>query len=759
MASYKRRQSSDYNQSVPETEFIPEAHAYQEKHFQPTLNQPVSDIHAETEYGSTVTPDNVESRADKSPRSTVVEKSDQPGEFDLASGQVEQNVQGNSDPGTQYSTPDVSSGVSSDPGGFTAYGGSAAAAGSTTATTVVATSTVATVSSVAITTVGAAVIAATLILPLVIGVPSAIIFDEVSVTDTTVYYSIYFEDYEEDMELTVSLHNNFTDRSHTVESESISVLEENLKPGMDYKITVYGSMGTVLDEITVTTSEDSPEPVPPEPQPTFTVDAAEFSTTDALIHLSATLDDPDSRYSDFSMVFYDMKDNVRTEVERVSVTDFSSEVTMAVGLASNTSVNGILAVECMDGTESVVLYEGELTAYGNPYIGFRTPPRIVDGTITVDCIIVDTASIRSNYHAMVYVADARNTDDQVTMDGELVGGVFTATGIPEYTFHSGFIKVSWDEEGGRGDVIVYEYNTMTVGAATMTNSPVSYQGTTYEVQFTVDLTLNDDFNVLTDSSGNWLSTVEPTLTSMGNNQSSLPNTFYEVRRTGDDTYVAVFLAENWNEAKMYRLYSLLDVESMESKVYTFVTEGYGSYTTRDSSGNVNAFITFFGNENANADSATAFASDGTEVPCVPSKDTSTTWNVKLVLTNADPYAEYTICLYDYSGKPVFRQEGVTFEYPRLISATYVLSTSQASSDQVAIATAVFEYPVTPIYLPTGQSEIISSETPETVGDRLTLTFTVNKDRPILTGEQYFRFAVADTTSSDYYWTAVFTPST
>ena len=55
------------------------------------------------------------------------------------------------------------------------------------------------------------------------------------------------------MDLTVCLHNNFTNRTHAVESESISVMEEGLKPGMEYKITVYGSMSAVLDEITVTT--------------------------------------------------------------------------------------------------------------------------------------------------------------------------------------------------------------------------------------------------------------------------------------------------------------------------------------------------------------------------------------------------------------------------------------------------------------------------------------------------------------------------
>ena len=283
MASYKRRQSSDYNQSVPETEFVPENHAYQEKHFQPTLNQPVPEGHAETEYGSTVTPDKVESKAERNPRSTVTESSDQPGEDDLSNEQFNQNLQGTSDPGTQYSTPDVSSGVSSGSGGFASVETGTVAAGTTTAaSTVVATSTAATVSSVAITTAGVAIIAATLILPLVVGVPSAIIFDEIVVTDTTVYYSIYFEDYEEDMELTVSLHNNFTNRSHTVESESISVMEENLKPGMSYKLTVYGRMGAVLDERIIKMEDKRSEP-------TLAVDKAEFSMSDGMIHIILSL--------------------------------------------------------------------------------------------------------------------------------------------------------------------------------------------------------------------------------------------------------------------------------------------------------------------------------------------------------------------------------------------------------------------------------------------------------------------------------------
>jgi len=357
VASYKRRQCSDNNQSVQETENVPETHAYQEKHFQPTLNAPVPEGHPDTEYGSTVTPDKISSRDDKSPRSTFTESSDQPGEDDILDATIRQDLQGNSDPGMHYSTPDVSSGVSSDPGGFSGFetgtvaasASASSAAGTVVASSFATSSAAAAISSAAVATAGAALIAATIILPLVIGVPSAIIFDEISVTDTTVYYTIYFEDYEEDMDLTVSLHNIFTDRSHAVEGHSISVLEENLKPGMEYQLTVYGSMGTVLDERTVKTSEESAHPE-------LDVTVAEFSKSDGLIHLSAELDDPNGKCSDFRAVFYDETDKKHTEVRSVSISNFDSEITMDVGLASDTSVDGTFTVECIIDGENAVLY-------------------------------------------------------------------------------------------------------------------------------------------------------------------------------------------------------------------------------------------------------------------------------------------------------------------------------------------------------------------------------------------------------------------
>ena len=841
MASYKRRQSSDYNQSVPETEFVPENHAYQEKHFQPTLNQPVSEAHTETEYGSTVTPDMIESRADKTSRSTVIDSSDQPGEEDIAKMQYRQNLQNNSDPGTQYSTPDVSSGVSSDPGGFSGFEttGTVAAAGTSTAaaTTVVASSTAATLTSVAVATAGAVVIAATLILPLVVGVPSAIIFDEIIVTDTTVYYSIYFEDYEEDMELTVSLHNNFTDRSHTVESENISVTEENLKPGMTYKLTVYGSMGAVLGEKTITMKKSS------EPEPTLTVDKAEFSFSDAKIHLTASLDDPKGSCSDFSVVYYDVKGSVRTEVERMSVEDFSSEITMAVGLAKDTSVNGILAVECMDGGESRVLYESEMTAYGAPYFDFDGRPTITGETATVNLIIVDPAGDRTDYYWMFSTQEDTDTSMSFSDSGQLTGSSFTVTGVPTYDHQSFFIKVSW-EESGRGDLRTLEYKTyespvavktagmwledmgnnsfvlevpvtvndpsgiwtdlelvlgdasyssttygyssvisfsssdtlitipvteaglygksvplsvrngpsvildtfpafvagpnMTVGYATMNKVDVTIGGKTYETRFDVEISnLVDDLHYLTDSSGTW--TLMPTLNATGVATQSGEMTALSVTPTGEGSYVASFYTDTWNEAMMYRVNDVFRAAGV-SKSFSMIyvnEEVSETYTTRSSSGDIMAYVTVISSETVTAATAVSGSTEITGIVTPVYEN----YKIELNLTTADPYAEYTIYLYD--GSTVLDScVKITFPYPRLIEGSAVYNTSTGK------ATVQFEYDRSPIYMP---DYFVSGNTE---GGILTLTFDEEATSPVLTGDSYFRFQQSDK-NPDYYWYTTF----
>ncbi len=445
MASFKKRQSSDTNQSVPETGYVPETHSYQEKHFQPVLNEPVRESSQYTEYGAAVRPDDIVTRKERTTRSDVMETSDQPGSKEETESYASRQLkQGNSDSGTQYSTPDVGSGISSgSAGGSAVYGGTTAAA-TATATSAVA----ATVASTAVAAAGAVIIAVTLILPMVIGVPSSIIFSEVVTTDTSVYYSIYFEDYDEDMELTVSLHNNFTNRIHTVDSEYISVVEEGLKPGMQYQLTVYGSMGVVLGERTVTTDTYS--------EPSLEVSTAEFSMTDGLIHLSAELNDARGECSDFVAVLYDNTDGKRTVIRSDPIADFSGEFTMDAGLAADTSVECIFAVECSVGGENRALYESGMTVYGTPYIGFRTTPAISGGQLDFDCLIIDPDSVRSNYYAYFRIENSADTTQYYSADGGLTDGRFTVTGITEYTYEYFVAEVSWDGEFS-SDPLIYDY--------------------------------------------------------------------------------------------------------------------------------------------------------------------------------------------------------------------------------------------------------------------------------------------------------------
>ena len=845
MASFKRRQSSDYNQSVPETQPVPETHAYQEKHFQPTLNQPVSENHSETEYGSTVTPDRIENRDDKSPRSTYTESCDQPGEDDLLNQQISQNLQGNSDAGTQYSTPDVSSGVTSGPGGYTTYdpGTIAAASSTTAASTVVVSSTVASVSSVAVATVGTVVIAATLILPLIIGVPSAIIFDEISVTDTTVYYSIYFEDYEEDMDLTVCLHNNFTNRSHTVESESISVFEENLKPNMQYKITVYGSLGTVLEEKTVTTEKSriSPE---------LNVSVAEFNMSDGLIHLSAELDDPKGICSDFKAVFYDETDGKHVAVRTVDIPNFDNEITLDAGLAPDTFVDGKLTVECLADGGNLVLFEKDITAYGVPYFGFVGRPTITDGTAVVQCLIVDPANIRTDYHWMFYTQEDTDYDvSKFTDDGAMTGSSFTVTGVPTYTHQSFFIKVSW-EESTMGDMRTLEYKTydspvtvdtsgmwiedmgggslvlevpvsvndpdgvwtelelvlgdatysstyygqasvisfsrsdtlvtipiteaglygktvpltvrnsisakldtfpeivagptMSVGYATMDRHEESEGGQiSYSAYFTVEINdLVDEFHYLTDESGEWRSTMMPMLEATDMTPPAGEMTAISVTKTGEGSYIATFYYDDWNTAMMYCIHDTFTVADISdvSKSYTmmYVNENvHETYTTRSSSGVVMAYVTVFTSEEISKARAVCSSGEATVVP----ESISEGYTIPLNLTTLDPYAEYTIYL--YNGNDIHQScLKLTFPYPKLIegSAVYNRSTNTA--------TVQFEYTKTPTWMPD------YSVAGNTENGILTLTFSVSPDSPVLTGDAYFRFRQQDK-SPDYYWYTTF----
>ena len=78
-------------------------------------------------------------------------------------------------------------------------------------------------------------------------------FFDVSAQDTYIDYFVEVKDYKEEMDLTVTLHNDFVSRSHRIESGSISQHEEGLEPGMEYKVTVREG-SKLVDERTVWTT-------------------------------------------------------------------------------------------------------------------------------------------------------------------------------------------------------------------------------------------------------------------------------------------------------------------------------------------------------------------------------------------------------------------------------------------------------------------------------------------------------------------------
>ena len=451
MASFKNRQPSDTNQSVPETDSVPETHSYQEKHFQPTVNEPVTESTQYTETGATVRPDPIQTRADRTTRSDVMETSDQPGEDEqLNTERIRQELQGNSDPGTQYSTPDVSSGVSSgSAGNATVYGGTGTAAATTASA-----STAATAASAAVAATGAILIAVTLVLPLVVGVPSAIIFDDIVVTDSSVYYSIYFEDYEEGMELYVSLHNNFTNRMHTVDSESISVVERDLKPNMEYTITVYGSMSSILEERTVKTMKSISEPV-------LTVNYADYIPEKGVVSLSAILSGDTEDWNDYRAVLYEEEKDVgkKMEISSIMLETVDADQELRFELESDRAYDTTFAIECKGPDGVVELYSQPMTVYGMPYFGYDVSFSQSDDTLRVDRTIYDPDGLRTEYWAILTVTNASN-GESYTDSADIMDGGYTFQNVSHgYTFYYAELMFQCQQESHYRDLGFYDFRS------------------------------------------------------------------------------------------------------------------------------------------------------------------------------------------------------------------------------------------------------------------------------------------------------------
>ena len=272
----------------------------------------------------------------------------------------------------------------------------------------------------------------------------------------------------------------------------------------------------------------------------------------------------------------------------------------------------------------------------------------------------------------------------------------------------------------------------------MNHVDVTFGSDTYEVRFDVEISdLVDDLHYLTDESGNW--TVMPMLEATMVTPPGGEMTARSVTPTGTGSYIATFYADNWNEAKMYRITDTFTAAGV-SKSFTmaYVEENtYESYTTRSSSGEIMAYVTVTTTETVSSAIAVSGSTEITGTVTSVYED----YRIALDLTTADPYAEYTIYLYNGSTQ-LSSCVKITFSYPRLIEGTAVYSRSTGE------ATVQFEYDKTPIYMPE------YFESGSTTGGILTLTFSVEESNPVLTGDSPFHFVQSDK-NPDYYWYVTF----
>ena len=73
-------------------------------------------------------------------------------------------------------------------------------------------------------------------------------FLDISSDSTYIYYSIEIMDYSEDMDLYVSVHNDFVNRSKPIDSSLAEGYETKLQPNMEYKVSVMQGSKTIAEK-------------------------------------------------------------------------------------------------------------------------------------------------------------------------------------------------------------------------------------------------------------------------------------------------------------------------------------------------------------------------------------------------------------------------------------------------------------------------------------------------------------------------------
>lgn len=395
-----KRQPSETNQSVPESQSIPESHSYQEEYSPPSFNPDVPEGHSYSQYGDTVDPGpDVQQREDRQ-RSV---KEEQPGESKPEESEKEDFSKEKSRLESESSAHDTEA-ISS------------ASSVTTGAATASASATAVTAGSIAVTAAAVVIIAAAVIVPMIAETPSNIIFESIVASDSSVYYQIYFEDYDESMDLTVELHNGFTSRTYKVTSERIEVIERGLKPNMGYTISVMGPMSVTLSEYKVKTLKTPIEP-------TITMNSVWFDTSDGMIHFIPTVSDPSEVWTDYTASIYEITPNGWHLVSTAGISDINSENTLSFHFGDTEVHEVMFAINCTVGNANQEIYTHDLVVFDLPHYSMEDVNfDAANDRLTLSSAVYDPYNQYIGLTARITVTDASDPTQIKTVDQPVVSG-------------------------------------------------------------------------------------------------------------------------------------------------------------------------------------------------------------------------------------------------------------------------------------------------------------------------------------------------
>lgn len=173
-------------------------------------------------------------------------------------------------------------------------------------------------------------------------------FVSLDVTDSTVRYAVSVEGLQGGESLTVSLENKFTDRSRSFSGESFTAIERELRPGMEYTLTLR-SGSEVLDTATVTTEREHEAHF-------YLVDARCTCPIDGMFHLTVDVLDDEGVWTHLRVELADRYGGV----SEITITDYAAEQEIPVtsaGLRGDSAELRIYAVAEDGGVD--LLYRGD----------------------------------------------------------------------------------------------------------------------------------------------------------------------------------------------------------------------------------------------------------------------------------------------------------------------------------------------------------------------------------------------------------------